>query len=660
MLAPLFALWRKDRPWIVFFAVAGLLTALGAVLFAGSVEVMLFDREIAKATHWWALAGGVVLGAFASLFDELLATRELLWQRPLSSLQIAASRLLAVAAVLLTWQMSIPVVLACCLPFAEAEGLTLALGGWLEQQAAVAVAWPCAMAALFAGSLPLGPLSRLLVAGASGYLGLLVVDQADLWFGNRDCVAYFVACLLVAALFASLALAAPAQRRDKDRGLATYVPCITRWGISGICSVAAAVVVTSWEAVWIRALHRQFPRPFVGSGAVALRSLTFLDGQIASIAVDHEHRPIGDPKILNPHKRDDWVEADWDAKFPELHRDIVFETPRWLQRVPRSNASSGSTVRLSMDGGVWIQRRTSGSRHRFELLARPSGVAFTRRAMILGRDEPSPDRPTVIGEPGAAEVWIHDGKSSALVITPLPAEDRLLLVQGGYLSNDWLNSAEFGEWKKLASAQERQGIAMDPKWIRAAFGVEITKVQGTKACYAVVGSSLLPLPQWASIVQSESTSHEDPLVFRRTAAATSDHGAFAHEFQPRTFKERSAAAFAIGCSSLRPPLLQVLAHMAPANARPGWLFDGLTVDGRRSWLVLLQCAIAGLLAYVARRWLVRHGIPANAWTWQIALFGVPAVLLFVYFERPRRVVAREVAPPPPLRIGALSAGVAAP
>ena len=65
---------------------------------------------------------------------------------------------------------------------------------------------------------------------------------------------------------------------------------------------------------------------------------------------------------------------------------------------------------------------------------------------------------------------------------------------------------------------------------------------------------------------------------------------------------------------------------------------------------------AALLAFCVRRWLVRHGVPSGAWVAQIVVFGVPAFLLFVFVERRRRVVTREVALPAPPRITSLRAG----
>ena len=91
------------------------------------------------------------------------------------------------------------------------------------------------------------------------------------------------------------------------------------------------------------------------------------------------------------------------------------------------------------------------------------------------------------------------------------------------------------------------------------------------------------------------------------------------------------------------------------SARPGWLFDGLVVDGRRPWLVLVQVLLGALLAWIARRSLVRHGVPSGIWVVQVLLFGFAAFLLLAALGRPRRLRRRAVPAPPALRIGTLPA-----
>jgi len=254
----------------------------------------------------------------------------------------------------------------------------------------------------------------------------------------------------------------------------------------------------------------------------------------------------------------------------------------------------------------------------------------------------------------------------------LPDGDRVQRVGRVLLSDERLAPAELEQWRALVAADAAQARQARSETSRDEEPSNVVCVFGERSVYALVGGVLRPFPAdrrvgpplRESLDSPETTmarlAAEDPLVFTRSLPATAEHDGLVHEFRPRTREERLGAAFAMAVSSLRPPVLQAVAHVASAGARPGWLFDGLVAGGRRPWLVLLQCAIAALLAFCVRRWLVRHGVPSGAWAAQIVVFGVPAFLLFVYVERRRRVVAREVPAPAPLRIGELSAASAAP
>jgi hypothetical protein len=289
-------------------------------------------------------------------------------------------------------------------------------------------------------------------------------------------------------------------------------------------------------------------------------------------------------------------------------------------------------------------------------------VAFSRAAKIVSNGESGAAIAIVIGEPGAAMVWRIDADGRRLVAMPLPDGDRVQRVDRVLLSDEGLAPAELEHWRALVAADAAQARQARSEPSRDEESSLVVRVLGERSVYALVGGALRPFPpdrrdanernerREAPEAMVARLTAEDPLVFTRSVPATAEHEGLVHEFRPRTSDERLSAAFAMAVSSLRPPVLQAMAHVAPAGSRPGWLFDGLVVGGRRSWLVLLQCAIAALLAWGVRRWLVRHGVPADAWAAQIVVFGVPAFLLFVFVESRRRVVLREVLLPAPPRI----------
>lgn len=660
MLAPLFALLRKDRPWIVAFAIAGLLTAFGAVLFADPVELLLLEPWAAQATFWIALAGGLLLGAFAGVFDELLGTRELLWQRPVSARQLAAARIAAVAVVLLAWHLAIPLVLLLWWPFAAAEGLSVALGSWLEQQASVAIAWPCALAMLFAATLPVGWLLRLVIAGACFYAEMLLIDGFAKSNGQHEPGLYLALSVAVAALFAALQLGLPARRPDPDRPFAGSLPLAQRWAMVGAVGLVAAAATIEWESQWIRGVYSTYPQPHRQGRAVVL--VAPVPPKWEAQIVDAEHRPLGGSEVRGPS-------LGWSRLWPWLQRDNEFKQPRWATRYRRSGSSwFGPEVRVASDGSVWLERRTRAFVRRFERLATDGDVSFSRGAELVGNGESGAASTIVIGEPGAPQVWRLDAHGLRLVAVPLPDGDRVQRVERVQLSEERLAPAELAQWRALVAADAAQARQARSEKSPDQPPSNVVCVVGERSTYALVGGALRPFPAdrregpplRGSLDSPDSEvarlDAEDPLVFTRSLPATAEHDGLVHEFRPRTRGERLGAAFAMAVSSLRPPVLQAVAHVAPAGARPGWLFDGLVAGGRRPWLVLLQCAIAAMLAFGVRRWLVRHGVPSGAWVAQIVVFGVPAFLLFVYVECPRRVVAREVALPAPPRIASLRAG----
>jgi hypothetical protein len=651
MLAPLFALLRKDRPWIVVFAVAGLMTALGAVLFADPVDLLLLDYATAEATFWTAFGGGLALGAFAGLFDELLGTRELLWQRPVAAKHVAAARIVAVALVLLAWQLAIPLVLLLWWPFAGTDVPFLALGSWWEHQAAVVVAWPCAMVTLFAATLPLGWLLRLLTGGASFYVGLLMVDRASRGPDGQDPDAYLFACFAVAAWFAGFALVSPERHNDPDRPLARTLPPVTRWAIVVVLGLASALVGTEWESQWVQGLHRSYPRPLQQGREIVLVTGTLSDRwQI----VDREHRGTASAFVSA-------TALSWPGGWPWLRTDNEFEQPHFLRRDRSAGRSwSGHALLLAPDGTAWIERRIDRNRRSFERIAVDGDVRLSRSARVASVR--GSDAVVLVVEPGAAQVWRLDAGARRLVAVPMPAGDRALRTFSESLRRLRLDAATLRAFELAMAAEAERTPGKAGVRGTDSLPTEVVCVRGERGRYAWIGGGLQRYSnEPAELPVSPRTSPEldDPLVFRRSLPATAEHDGLVHDYEPRTFAERGAVALAMGCSTLRPTVLQVVAQFVSPSAAPGWLCDGLVVAGRRTWLVVLQVAVAALLAWRVRRWLQRHGAPAATWTWQVALFGLPAFLVFVYFESLRRVVAREVVRPAPPRITDLAAAAEA-
>jgi hypothetical protein len=629
------ALLRKDAPWMVVFAVAGLLVAFGTVLFADPIDLLLFDNATAEATFWTALAGGLGLGLFAGVFDELLQTRELLRQRPVSSQKVMVARCLAVAMVLLTWHLALPFALLLWWPFASVEGLSWSLGNWLEPQATLAVAWPAAAAMGFAASLPLGRLARLLLAGATFYVVMLVVDGGSLHDGWHDPWGYLAACLLVAAVVAGIAVLGVGAEVDVDRPVATTMSQVARWGMGIGFALAAAAGTIEWESNWIQQLHGTYPQPWQQGREVVL--VATRAPMWAPIVVDAQHTDAARPWSVGGN-------LEWSQGWPWLHRDNEFEQPRWRSRGRSVGLLSAERWYLAADGGVWSDQWLPPRPRRLERLSTDEVPRFSGRASLVGNRWWFPTVVAVV-EPGADRVWRLDATGRRLVVHQLPGGDRVRWGRTVELrSENGFTDTELELWRPTAAAGS------------TAFGeiAALVVIQGERGSYALIGGELRALAR-SEADAPQQPHYDDPIVFARSLPATEQHVAFAHSYQPRTAAEQRMALAAMVVSSLRPPLLQGIAHLAPANARPGWLFDGLVVDGRRPWLVLVQVLLGAVLAWIARRSLVRHGVPSGLWVLQVLLFGFAAFLLLAALERPRRLRRRPVPAPPALRIGTLPA-----
>jgi hypothetical protein len=124
--------------------------------------------------------------------------------------------------------------------------------------------------------------------------------------------------------------------------------------------------------------------------------------------------------------------------------------------------------------------------------------------------------------------------------------------------------------------------------------------------------------------------------------------ALAHDFEPRTARQRMLATTALALSLARPPLGEVVSFAArPYDERvvsrnTGPLLDPFVGNGARPWLALAVVALGLALAVSTWRWI--GGRPedrAVRWLWAIAVaaLGLPAWVLCRVVEPSRRVIA---------------------
>jgi hypothetical protein len=638
------ALLRKDLPWILFFVVAGWLTVLGAVLFADPVDLLMFDYATAEATWWTALFGGLALGATAGLFDELLGARELLLQRPIAAKRILFARIASVVTVLATWHLAIPVLLLLWWPFASAEGLSWSLGAWAEHNAALAVAWPAAAIMMSAFALPLGWPLRLVAAAAALYPTFALLDFLTKGGGtaSHDAGSYTLACGVAAALFFSLAWLTGVVRADADRPLVQQVPRLVAQALVMVVAGVWCCGTIEMQSAAVASLQNAYPEPRRRGTELVLVTTEPRTGD--RFVVDAEH------KVIEPAQPGD-VDLDWSAWRPFPPRDNEFDRPNFVGRGQATLRVGNGELHLRHDGALWLEQRPEWRVRKFEQLVKSAEQPnFAANALLLA-DSGDLDSAVVV-EPLANHVWSYDAAAKQMVALTLPDGDRVGpghpvgVVQLADLGPDPMH------WRAFLTAAE---------YARADQHTALRCVVGERAAYRLVAGRLETLP--LAVVpggRSWLYAAEDPIEFTRSVAATTEHGAFAHDLRPRTARERWRAGLVYLWSTLRPPVLQVVAHSTAAIARPGWLFDAVVAAGRRPWLVLVQVGFGLLLAasvLAIGRW--RAGRRSWWWAAQAALFGVPAWLLFLLLERRRRWQQLDVPAPPALRISAASARASA-
>jgi hypothetical protein len=298
-------------------------------------------------------------------------------------------------------------------------------------------------------------------------------------------------------------------------------------------------------------------------------------------------------------------------------------------------------VRDAFNGGVRVLLAPDG--HAFTTRV-PDGVRTTGRGAAHAPFAPDSTvaavGDAVVAVDAAADtLWRYDPGADHFVPLELPDGDRF--VQLRWLRLDREQAAE------LARLAGHEPVRFDVHYLLGERGAYVVRGGAAVAAPAALPREPAPRPARRPAVAVDPV---DPLVFTVTLPAGPGPG-FQHEFRPRTGAEWLNARTAMAWSLLRPPVLQVAGSFVPPPRRLAWLFDPLTSDGRRAWLVFASCLLGGLLAWRTARRLQHLGATratVRGWTAAVVLFGAPAALVSIAVER-RRAYSRPplVAAPPP-------------
>lgn len=612
-------LLRKDRPWLLGGFVSGTI-ALGAALCDTSASrAFVFGADRLEALFHVSWLAGLLLGAVAACFDEVLGTREFLAQRPVPRAALVGARLCGAGGVLVLWLLAAPFG-AWLVQWLQGEEVPLRLAALLPIWATMAVAVSACGIGLAAGSLPAPWWQRLLAAGAWFGIVFAVVHELTRGPDGHHAALLFLLLHLLAGA-ALFALAAAAGRHDADPDQPW--PQRLRW-------VAAVPIVVAAAGMWaaacregqetaIERLRRAWPQAErLGDRVVLSVPLGEWPDRRRAV-VDRDHRPTGET-----FERPGGEHPVWEAGWLSFGRSYGFEEPRWF----RHHDQVGALV-LAHDGVAFVYGGSGRNRRLDRTGKGPQLTPFASGARLAWVGDA-----VLVHEP-AAGLWRYDDALGHFVALEPPA---------GEVVQDLL--------------ELRIDDVADPDlkvWLADRHRTSF--VRGERALYVYRAGALVAVPGLAAPPErrpawwpAQLGDDEDALRRRLEVPAAGATPAFAHDLAPRTGWERLHAGTAMAWSLLRPPLLLALGHARAPSGRAAWLFDALTAGGRRTWLVSLGVGMTTVAAIWLGVWLRRRGAVAAVvrfWWGAALLFGPPAVIVALLLERPRRWARRHAAVPPP-------------
>jgi hypothetical protein len=627
------ALLRKDLPWLLGFLNAG---AIALAIVLGSepfVQVWTLPPSRLEGLFHAGWIAGAALGLCAAVWDELFGTRDWLRHRPVSPRRLHGSRLLGCGFVLAGW-FTVPVGVVWLLEAALGHNVDqLQPANLAEVWATLLPAVTATAIGLFAGTLPCGPLLRLL-AGAAALLAVFTaIDSWTKLAADRalDSLPAFAA--LHAGAAAAFALAGFASAgRDADSDRPWPLQSLIAGGGVALCGFAltGALVVGVVQLAFLDRLLVAYPQVVSAGGTLQLAVQSHEGGRNRVWPVDGDHRRTG--AELQGTSNVAWAGGDRGAMEPG------FDAPRFHSA---RTSSWRYSCPLFEDGRAFLVR-DEGFTGRVTVVPTGKGPArepFTADARVLDDRTASG---AWVAEPAAGALWRLDPAQQFFVPVPLPGGDRLLAVDSVRPDReDPRRRLEVGEFVyELRSAEH-------------------TALVGERGVYAIGGDAVAPAPEWmheeARKRQRRGQRWErlDPDVLSPRIAVRVEAGdaRFEHQYAPRTATERAFAGLALGGSLLRPPALAALAHaFAPAGPQRDPLLDPLLAGGRRPLLLL-----GNLLAGASCAFLLRRRLRAARIRWWMAaclLLGPCALLAGRLVERARAWAPDPAAavPPAPPRI----------
>ena len=604
------------------------------------VTMFVLGPRRLELLYYLAASCGIVLGALAILWDDLLGTREFLAQRPVTSDAMARSPLQACVVVLLSWMVIVPIFAWCMTAFWSGM-YDLSYGaGFPEILATMMVAWPACAIGCVAAAMPAPWWLRLLLASTLTLSTALLISGVAATDGVSSHLGFAFACIAVAAVLFAIAGFFNKQRQDPDRPWP--VPTRIVGGVVLVLAFGHSLTALGREALSNAVNTAQWEYPQIvrldDKVGLAVRTKNWRNW----VECDADHAVIGEPR-----PRADFVEIDYRA---QRMRDVLeAEEPRFRDHFrDRVSLANRSDLYMHQDGRVWVRDRR---RHQLHVTGVGPQHEKLPKGMELGYVDDvgkDPNQRSVIAEGAdSGRLLRFDETAGHFVDLTLPDGDRFESV--GYV-REREAKPNVGEVSPLAFLFVHDD--------------SISFIRGKNDSYAMKDGELVafepPVREKATVATSVrgEVIGKDPLSFVVEVPAHDGLASFRHEFQPRTATERFYAGLGMTFSVIRPPLTQASCSLlCDDETAPGVFVDRLIAGGKRVWLLLLGFAVAGVGAWGIQRRLLRIGASDHArrfWVVASALVGPIAVLLAVLVETPRRHARPNVVPAPAPRIVSVS------
>lgn len=617
------SLWLKDRPWMVGFLLLGTLVMSIAIAERSFVGVFIVSPGRLEMAFYTAAVAGLLLGIVATLWDDMLGTREFLTQRPVDAKFLAMSPLAACAAVLLGWMLLVPIGAWLFAAYWEGYFDLSCWSGIPEIYATIVVAVPMCAIACTAALLPKHWLVRVFFLGVCAPAvagGILEMSRYQIEDSSRcDMGLLVVLSLLTAAALFTLAWLCSRRRYDLDQPWPRHLRLSCGITLAGSLSYLVVAGASATQSSVIRELHLTYPMIVEVDGSLELA----LHGEKwrQRIPCDRNHVATGP---VQPHSQD----AQWSYTARSAPELIDLEAPRF-HRSHQMDSLDGRTLVIVDHRGRSYLLTGRTSRLLPTGIGREHGLLPPSGRLTEIRDIAAPTQGCLLYlDLKGGSAWQFDREEGHFAALALPGDDRIRTT-GHYYKPQ--NSELLAEIPLFAGLKDvfRNGSSF-------------VYLVGKKGAYALRNGELVPFEvpvRKSRQFLSPEVEITDALNFTVSVAKRGDRAGFEHHFEPRTLIEQLHAAHAMAWSVVRPVPLQLAStFLADDQTKPYFWNDQLLADGRRIWLLIVGLAMAAGMSLLVHRRLVRIGANQHArrfWVVTTALTGVVGWLLAILCERPR-------------------------